>query len=371
MEPYDKNGNQLYPRTFNILLEQARLLRKAGYAETRWKPNRFYRKNVKAKITFFADMRGTDKWRSDYIPVWVNPIPYFYPLFKAEHSERERYLIIQNEMKRLAQIGCECRLASNYKYTEEYVCEQCEKKFFSDETSFYNGELLCLICKKAQKDLDKKKQEALERETQEKQEALERETQEEKIRLGNRWVTCMGCKKLMRYRQGISHHVTYIPEKRVSVCRSCHGKLQWLDKYPHLKHLKPERSRKEWIRERQEIRQKKREEKRQEKEEKKLEKEKREQVIRESQRVIQEKAKRWQREQKEKEEAERERAERWEWQKGLLYEFSEEQLNKWHIVIDKDILGHAERKEQEKKESKEYVFGEVYSKRFRKQHYLD
>ena|SRR5437867_1757396 len=49
-------------------------------------------------------------------------------------------------------------------------------------------------------------------------------------------VLCVTCKKpILHLDDYVEHHITYNPENKVPVHKSCHGKIHKSDIYPHLK----------------------------------------------------------------------------------------------------------------------------------------
>jgi hypothetical protein len=110
MEPFDKFGNQIYPKTYNKMLGYARVLKAHGFTESLKKPNLFYRKDVErvfkqdfeggvdiTQVVFFADMRGTD-----VVPIWEDSSPLLYARFRDDMLEWQRRRLLEEEYFELA-----------------------------------------------------------------------------------------------------------------------------------------------------------------------------------------------------------------------------------------------------------------------------
>lgn len=85
MQPLDKFGNPIYPRTFHELQRIGAILESIGFSEAGEKPNLFYRTSDREVV--FADMRGTKE-----VPIWDEPMPLVYVKLRdgAENWERVR-----------------------------------------------------------------------------------------------------------------------------------------------------------------------------------------------------------------------------------------------------------------------------------------
>lgn len=210
MIPKDKFGNQLYSNTFNKMLAYGRILSNNGYRENNNKPNLFYKKVDHG--WFNADMRGTE-----IVKMWEDPRPAFFWSFDSEILGWFARRMIKNEVNKLYNEGCECRIHVMYDPSEDRVfsgvkfistqipdpvwddgyCKVCGKDF-QDEGSFCS------------KECEHQYEEALKE-------------------------TCEVCDKKVNYEDEILHHIKYFPPIVVVVHRSCHNKIHKTNEYPHLK----------------------------------------------------------------------------------------------------------------------------------------
>ena len=189
MEPLDKFGNQIYPKTYNKMLGYARVLKAHGYTESLKKANLFYRKGAEGVfVIFFADMRGTDS-----VPIWEDPSPLLYAQFSDGMPGWKQRRLLEREYLEL-RTG---RLSFNE--GGNGYCVVCGKDF-QDEGLFCSKQ-----CEEAYHDFWK--------------------------------IRCKVCGKELTWDQAVEHHLSYKEDKTITVCRSCHLKIHRGSK---LQKLKPE-----------------------------------------------------------------------------------------------------------------------------------
>ena len=195
MEPKDKFGNEIYPKTYNKMLGYARILERHNYRESKKKPNLFYRKD--GNVIFFADMRGTDM-----VPIWEDPSPLLYAQFPDNKPMWNQRRLMKKEIETLKI----CRLSFYDEYEpnglmfDEYgdgYCKVCGKDFQDD------GLYCSLQCARADEYLYQ--------------------------------LRCRVCGKELNWGKGIEHHLGYKENKTIFVCRSCHMKIHRGSKLPWLK----------------------------------------------------------------------------------------------------------------------------------------
>ena len=216
MEPTDKFGNTIYPRTYGKLQIIGKALQESEWRESTKKPNLFYKKF--GSLMVFADMRGTE-----IVPIWEEPYPLIYASRDGEDWKRRRALrLATSELEALG-------VPTRYSFFE--TCEP-EGLFFGEENElpdgscrlcgkeFDKGELFCSEnCEKAYSQLEE----------------LRREESECKVK-------CALCGTILDTFSSdrIKHHVSYQPERVIDVCRSCHRKIHTKhNDYPNLAPKKP------------------------------------------------------------------------------------------------------------------------------------
>ena len=197
MEPVDKLGRQIYPKTYSKMLTYGRTLKKFGYRESLNKPNLFYRKDEDNGVVFFADMRGTD-----VVPVYEDPSPMLYAKFPDVMPTWKRKRIFEQEYGELPI----CRVS----FYEEF---EPEGLMFGD-----GGNGFCIVCGK---DFHN--------------EGLYCSPQCEEAHKSLTKVRCRVCGKVLEYTQSVEHHLNYAENKKITVCRSCHLKIHRGTKLPNLK----------------------------------------------------------------------------------------------------------------------------------------
>lgn len=218
VERIDKFGHAIYDRTWFQMCKNAKALKKAGYTESKKKPNLFYLKIVTSlpttqtlligggqtfvqkkstEVIFFADMRGTDM-----VKIWENTDPYLSWTFPEPTPGWKKRRVIKAELKRLSKLGCPSRL-SYYQTSEpgglmfsdeDGFCRYCGKDFQSDGRYCSND---CL--KNARERYEMWRRSGL--------------------------PACSVCHKKLERDERIFHHVSYYPVETVIVCRSCHTKI--------------------------------------------------------------------------------------------------------------------------------------------------
>ena len=209
----DKFGHTIYPSRFRLLKANEKVLLITGYLESRTKPNLLYK--VIPEGCLFADMRGTEE-----VPIWEDTRPLFYwnindgiPGWKARR-------VVRLELEKLFRAGSPCRLSGEVHddplfeesggifvdesegvfYWNDGYCKECGKDFQGE------GEFCSKECEVAYTDRLKK--------------------------------PCEACGKKIDFREEITHHVSYFPEKTILVHRSCHTRIHRSDAFPHLRPTK-------------------------------------------------------------------------------------------------------------------------------------
>lgn len=109
----DKFGNEIYPRVFEKMRANERVLLKEGYIESRNSPNLFYRKIPEGML--FADMRGTEE-----VPIWQDTRPLFYWQLNNDAPMWRRRRIIKMELERLFRTESPCRLSFHFYNNPEF-----------------------------------------------------------------------------------------------------------------------------------------------------------------------------------------------------------------------------------------------------------
>lgn len=236
MIPQDKFGRAIYPNLFRILKDNGEILSGLNYKESVRKQNLFY---LKTNIgCLFADMRGTKD-----VALWEDPRPLFYWRFEDRVPSWERRRLIKNELKRLFNAHCPCRLSFYFNRTTEFenTCSEVD-----DGNGTYDwDDGFCSYCGKDFKDEGSFCSTAC---RQKYEDSLVRECEVcgRKVHKWKDWdsaeplaESCAVCNEKMCLHNSIAHHISYFPEELVLVHRGCHIKIHRTDKYPS---LKPKRS---------------------------------------------------------------------------------------------------------------------------------
>jgi hypothetical protein len=243
MRPVDKFGKKIYGITWKKLCENGIRLKDAGYYEC--KDKLFVREESGFKL--YADMRGTDE-----VPIWHDTRPLFY-VFPTDDVEK-RNAVMAKEIERLQQIGIEVRL-SFYEKMEPgsgsfgvyFWCIKCNKAF-----GFPSGEPYCQACEEYCAGCERHHK--LNCQQCKKRDAAIILSKSEKCALcGVRVVDrsrlsyireMLGSEVEIREKQ--EHHIHYIPEKIIVVCRQCYSKAH-RSKDPFYQQFRPEMSRTEFL----------------------------------------------------------------------------------------------------------------------------
>lgn len=228
MERVDKFGHTIYDRTWFQMCKNAKALKNAGYIEAKRKPNLFYKKSTykgskrmdrepdksqtliidapilksyedirtTAKVTFFADMRGTNE-----VKIWHDTDPLIYWRFSEPTPDWKMRRVINAELKRLSKLGCPWRLS--------YYATEFESLMFSNEDGF---------CRYCGKDFQSDGRYCSDGCMKNARERYERRRRSE-------LPACHVCHKKLEWEERIDHHASYYPEEIVIVCRSCHQKI--------------------------------------------------------------------------------------------------------------------------------------------------
>ena len=212
VEPVDKLGRTIYPKTFRQMQAHEAALIRLGYRESIHKSNLFFR--ATEEVVYFADMRGTDM-----VALWEDPRPMFYVDLSHPSPIWRRNRLTKAEVERLHEGGCSIRFSFYSGFGGEWseesdwdgYCHECERNFQWDG----------LFCSKECEERDRRRW------------AARRVTQSP---------TCTVCRrKIVRSddsgwnagdslgedlpRRLIYHHVSYNPEKTIEVCQGCHNKI--------------------------------------------------------------------------------------------------------------------------------------------------
>lgn len=219
MEPIDKFGNEIFPKTFTKMEKNARILLKNGYLESKKKPpNLFLKRNPQG--IFYANMRGTKE-----IPIWENTRPLFHWRFWQNIPKWERRRLIKEELKSLFKSGCPCRLSFELHHNEDF--ENTSASIDEEKGLFDWDDGYCTICGKDFQDEGSycsKKCEV--------DDILKMSPQCEacgKYILSDRkWKDITEyCPDKSQITHSIidEHHINYKEDETVVLCRSCHIKI--------------------------------------------------------------------------------------------------------------------------------------------------
>lgn len=194
MIPKDKFGNPIFPHIYKKLIENAVILKRNGFRESKTKPNLFYKINKSQVLIFFADMRGTD-----IIPIWNDTRPLFFIKLLKKCPKWKKNRVSNNFMKFLSSEGCECRLSfeDHSDEDEDGYCKLCGKDF--RDKGYY-------CSKECEKGISETYQ-------------------------GH----CAICGKDLNFNNFINHHLNYEEKKTIRVCRSCHAKIHKSGNFTFLK----------------------------------------------------------------------------------------------------------------------------------------
>jgi hypothetical protein len=209
MIPQDKFGNKISPNVYAMLINYGKILGKFGYAESKNKPNLFYKRFFEG--IFFADMRSTGE-----VPIWEDTSPLFYWNFKTFIPNWKRRRMIKKELLFLFEQKCPCRLANEFWDCTEFENSSC--MIDEDEGFYYWDDGYCKLCGK---------------DFQQEGEFCSQSCSALFDDLFKK--PCCACGLKMERRKEIKHHVSYFPEKIVLVHASCHNKIHKTDQYPNLK----------------------------------------------------------------------------------------------------------------------------------------
>lgn len=228
MKATDKFGNAIYPKVFRMLQKIGKSLEINGWKESNSKPNLFYKDF--GGVLVFADMRGTEE-----VPIWESPYPLVYAQKVAETWKNRRTL--RHATEELDRIEVQFRFSfyhdfdideddlneletTRKRYGWEILadgsCHMCGEEFESDKL------FCCERCEKAYAQLHELRSEEFKQS-----------------------IKCTLCGKILDpfSKNTIQHHISYEPEKKIYVCRSCHRKIHSRhEKYPE---LAPEKSTRE------------------------------------------------------------------------------------------------------------------------------
>jgi hypothetical protein len=218
MKPIDKFGRPIYGKTWHLIKYFGEKLKRAGWVEVGDKPNLFLRRFDEVDdVVVFADMRGTEE-----VPIWEAPYPLLYTS-KGEDWKRRKAIKLAG--KELDSLGIPWRLSwfdenepdglffGSWEELPDGFCKMCG-------VELHDASLFCSEhCRKCFEQLEELRREMLEATTDEK---------------------CIVCGKPLDLTHQVKHHISYSPEKVVTVCRSCHVKIHLNhEKYPDLAPSQP------------------------------------------------------------------------------------------------------------------------------------
>jgi len=229
MEPIDKCGNQIYPKIYSILCEIAIKLKNIGYIESKKEPNLFIRSFENGCI--FADLRGTKLVR-----IWDDPVPLITFHFENSVPNWKRHRVINDTYSELDDYAIRWRDLTDI--DESWMDWPSELIYWSNVYGPYDGS--CKTC-----NLDIQKDDYFCSESC-KEIALKKL---HAISISNTDEYCYVCyrkktpsaddsKILLNIELPevlINHHISYFPEKTITVCGKCHNEIHHTSKYPDLK----------------------------------------------------------------------------------------------------------------------------------------
>lgn len=192
MKPEDKHGNDIYPDTYQQLLQQGAQLEDAGYRESSNKPNLFY-KNDKV-VTIFADMRGTN-----VVNIWDDTRPMIYWNFDKKMPDWAKRRVLKQEVSELEDRGIDYRTSFHQGRGQDQV-----------RRPLRGTDGYCVACGK---DMGKA------------QSYCSEDCKEQYRRKKMPEIFCNICDADTSKCGSVNHHVSYFPEETVRICRSCHRKL--------------------------------------------------------------------------------------------------------------------------------------------------
>jgi hypothetical protein len=214
MKPKDKFGKPIYSHVYSILKKNESILLKLGYLESRKHPNLFFKKIKQGWLN--ADMRGTEE-----VPIWSDTNPLFFWSFDTNIPLWERRRVIKQELTKLREAGCPCRLSFHYYETTEF---EKTNVYMDEKEGIYEwDDGFCRFCSKdfqkdgsyCSLDCEQKFIETLK-------------------------TPCQVCGNKIDLYHEVRHHISYFPEKVIFVHASCHNKIHKTDLYPGLKPCKDE-----------------------------------------------------------------------------------------------------------------------------------
>lgn len=215
MRANDKFGRPIYPHIFRILQRYGDLLSEKGYSESYHKPNLFYKRTE--SLIFFADMRGTKE-----IPIWEDPVPLFY--CKEANDILENWLynrLLKQEVLTLWNAGVPVRFSFEGTPFRGSTCINGEQRIIDVNDGF---------CRYCGKDMQK--------------DGTFCSPKCEKTYDIEHCITCWLCdvsinswlhEKYEEVKPEVEHHISYDPERTITICPSCHAKIHHSSEYPHLK----------------------------------------------------------------------------------------------------------------------------------------
>ncbi len=205
----DRYGRPMYPSTCDRVWRFGRGLEEMGFRQARTKPWLFVRQTPHGPV--FANLGSTS-----IVPIWEDPTPMIH------HQLRAPRWLIRKVLRQFQDEFDAHEVPYRYSFyqTSEpgglwFPVSDEEPLDAADDSSGPDGychrcgaELLVgtLFCEDCERAAD------------------------EELR-----VECEACRDRFELRDIVVHHVSYSPERTVTVCRSCHLRIHRSKVYPHLK----------------------------------------------------------------------------------------------------------------------------------------
>ncbi len=229
MEPKDKFGKIIYPHVYNKLCEIGVKLKVIEYNEAKNKPNLFYKKFDGGCV--FADMRGTEM-----VPIWdmLEPMIYF-----SFNNNIQDWLRIRKEKKEF-QILDDNNIPWRETFEEDESWMDSDSETIHWSNIYGDSDGYCKFCGKDMGNNDYFCSDVC------KNTIIKKELAHQ-INQSNEY--CYICKTKKIYSKKeikevfnielldilINHHISYYPEKIITVCRKCHNIIHKTNEYPDLK----------------------------------------------------------------------------------------------------------------------------------------
>jgi len=277
MIPIDLVSRSINRDTFGAMVEYGNTLTNIGFVESPNKPNLFYKK--RDCLIIFADMRG-----SKLTPIWRCPYPIIYWRSEIAIPLWLQRRMVLDELLKFEELNCPFRcdadgfgiLPPNYEeirtlFHTGYIPEgaRCEAilgekndcgclSYDCPESCRFAircGVGICFVCGKEFNDRGLFCSDACRDHIKHIQEIERKETREQIMKENTD--RCPLCDKILivgyslvveemlnyhnisNFERAVSHHISYIQEITVPVCRSCHAKIHFTKGNPVYDAFKP------------------------------------------------------------------------------------------------------------------------------------